>query len=250
MKNIRALFIILVLLFNVVALRAQAPQAISYQAVLRNASGIVQANSTADLRFSILQGSATGSAVYVETHSVSTDAFGSFSLAIGNGTPTTGVFASINWGNGPYFLQTEMDTASNGSYMVLSTSQFLSVPYALYAANSGPCIDTLSSLEIFNVRDSLVIDTVQSTGLVRLSNIIQFDFATSTWERLSSRNLKTRLYYNGQFLSMISSFNVIGYNVFNYGDINNYTSGSTILNEFIIEVEHCSYIYHHYTTVP
>jgi len=65
---------------------AQAPQAINYQGLARDNSGTVIANHLVALRISILSGSMTGSAVYVETHSKTTDGFGLFNLLIGQGT--------------------------------------------------------------------------------------------------------------------------------------------------------------------
>jgi hypothetical protein len=153
-KGMKGLFIFICALCLSVIAVAQAPQAISYQAVLRDASGNVLASQPAALRFSILQGSITGAAVYVETQNITTSSHGAFSLGIGNGTAVSGSFAGINWAGGPYFLQTELDTGSG--YVVLSTSQFLSVPYALYAgsvanqwgANHSGCIDSLTSAEV------------------------------------------------------------------------------------------------------
>lgn len=228
---------------------AQAPQAISYQAVLRNASGVAQANSTADLRFSILQGSVTGSSVYVETHSVTTDTYGSFNLAIGNGTPTTGVFASINWANGPYFLQTEMDTASNGSYMVLSTSQFLSVPYALYAANGGYCIDTLTNTEITVVRDSVVVEFGETRNYIALD--LDYSFYTS----LTDIDVIYRTYVNGLVTSHWANTNLWGVGgsgmmTFPGKGIGILPSGSTFTTEVIFDVYPCKKVFIHTTTVP
>lgn len=111
----------------------QAPQSFSYQAIARDASGNGISNQNIGLRISILQNSITGTSVYTETHTALTDANGVLNLAIGTGTVTTGTFSSINWGEGTYFVKIEMDVTGGTNYVLMGTSQLLSVPYALYA---------------------------------------------------------------------------------------------------------------------
>ncbi len=89
------------------------------------------------VKISILQGSATGSAVYAETHSPLTNANGLASLEIGGGTVLSGNFANINWASGLFFVKTETDVNGGSNYTITNTSQLLSVPYALYAATAG-----------------------------------------------------------------------------------------------------------------
>lgn len=126
---------ILLLLFFT-QLFAQAPQKMSYQAVLRNTSNALIANTTVGMRISILQGSTTGTPVFVETQSPTTNANGLVSLEIGGGTIVTGTFAGVNWANGPFFIKTETAPSGGTNYTIIGTTQLLSVPYALYALNS------------------------------------------------------------------------------------------------------------------
>jgi len=109
----------------------------SYQAVIRNSSNALVTNSAVGMRISILQTSATGTAVYVETQTPTTNANGLASVEIGGGTVVSGNFTTIAWANGPYFVKTETDPAGGTSYSITGTSQLLSVPYALYATNAG-----------------------------------------------------------------------------------------------------------------
>jgi len=120
-----------------ILVRAQAPQAFNYQGVARNTVGDPIVNTNIALRVSILEGTLPGSQVYREQHNVTTNKLGLFSLEIGKGTNTTGVFNNINWGGGQHHLQLEMDPAGGTAFQVLGTSQLLSVPYALYAEKSG-----------------------------------------------------------------------------------------------------------------
>ncbi|MDP3463804.1 MAG: hypothetical protein Q8S18_13510 [Bacteroidales bacterium] len=118
-------------------LSAQSPEKFNYQAVARDASGNVLVSQAVTFRISILQTTSDGTAVYVETHSTTTNAFGQVSLTIGGGTPVSGTFSSIGWGSDQYFLKTEMDAAGGTAYTHMGTTQLLSVPYALYAKASG-----------------------------------------------------------------------------------------------------------------
>lgn len=119
---------------------AQAPEQFSFQTVVRNANGQLQVNSPIQVRSSILQGSASGTPVYVEVTYDTTNANGLASFAIGAGAVVSGNFSSINWAAGPYFIKTEMLLNGGSGYTVVSVNQFLSVPYALFAANgvTGP----------------------------------------------------------------------------------------------------------------
>jgi hypothetical protein len=118
---------------------AQAPNRMSYQAVIRNSSNTLVTNQAVGMRISILQGSPTGTIVYSEIYNPNplTNANGLVSIEIGAGIPVTGTFASINWANGPYFIQTETDPTGGTTYTITGTSQLLSVPYALYAETAG-----------------------------------------------------------------------------------------------------------------
>ncbi len=102
---------------------AQAPQKISYQAVIRNNNGNLVTNQQVSLRISIMKnGGTTGQidqpivnrsivAIYTETHTVTTNANGLATIEIGGGT-TSDNFAAIDWSNGTYYLKTSVDLPS------------------------------------------------------------------------------------------------------------------------------------------
>ena len=138
MKNLFTFFAAVVLTANVFA---QAPQKMSYQAVIRNSSNALVSSTAVSMRISILQGSTSGTAVYVETQTATTNANGLVSLEIGAGTGVTGTFAGIDWSAGPYFIKTETDPAGGTSYSITGTSQLLSVPYALSAASASSIVN-------------------------------------------------------------------------------------------------------------
>lgn len=115
---------------------AQAPEKMSYQAVVRDGSNNLVSSAAIGMQISILQGSAGGTAVYVETQIPTSNTNGLVSLEIGTGIVVSGTFTSIDWTNGPYFIKTETDPTGGTSYTITGTSQLLSVPYALHAKNS------------------------------------------------------------------------------------------------------------------
>ncbi|HCQ30141.1 MAG TPA: hypothetical protein DIU39_07635 [Flavobacteriales bacterium] len=120
---------------------AQSPEGFKYQAVVRDASQNVLPNQAVGVQITILQGSATGTVVYQETFSSTTNGYGLINLAIGNGTVVSGTFSTIDWSAGPYFIETAIDAAGGTNYAVMGTSQLLSVPYALYSKTAENVIN-------------------------------------------------------------------------------------------------------------
>lgn len=142
------LFILSMCLFAALCLQAQEkmPQAISYQAVARDAQGKVIAAQTIGVKVEILKGSASGEVVFSETHNPTSSRTGTVNLLIGQGSPVTGEFAAIDWGGDTYYLQLSMDVAGGSNYLLVSTTQMLPVPYALYAAKAGSAEQNSSSV--------------------------------------------------------------------------------------------------------
>ena len=119
------------------ALFGQVPENFTYQAVVRNASNALVANAQVGVRVNILQGTASGNAVYSETHIVNTNANGLVTVNIGGGSVLHGSFTGIDWSDGPYFLKTDIDPNGGNDYSITSVQQLLSVPYALYAKEAA-----------------------------------------------------------------------------------------------------------------
>jgi len=111
---------------------AQSPESFKYQAVVRSIDGSIVDDQSVSFMMEILEGSSSGTAIYTETHTTTTDDYGLVHLDIGEGT-TTDDFTSIDWGDDEYFLQVSIDLTGGTSYTLLGTSQLLSVPYALHA---------------------------------------------------------------------------------------------------------------------
>jgi len=134
------LYPILVICLMSFGIRAQAPQKFSYQAVIRNGSNALVTNAIVGVKISLLQSSPAGAVVYAERHTPTTNANGLATFEIGAGSRISGMMAGIDWGNGSYYIKTEVDPTGGTLYSVTGTSQLLSVPYALHAASGtqGP----------------------------------------------------------------------------------------------------------------
>ncbi|MBL4861749.1 MAG: DUF1566 domain-containing protein [Crocinitomicaceae bacterium] len=130
MKNLYTLFTALLITASAMA---QVPEKMSYQAVVRDAGNALVTSQGVGMQISILQGSASGTAVYEETQTPNTNINGLVSIEIGSGTVVSGTFNTIDWSNGPYFIKTETDPTGGTSYTITGTSQLMSVPYALHA---------------------------------------------------------------------------------------------------------------------
>jgi hypothetical protein len=131
MKSIKALFVFgCLFLLGSIPLFAQVPQAFSYQAVARDASGEIKANADIRVQVRILQGSEDGTVLYTETHSVRTSEIGSFSLEIGRGTSSES-FSGINWIDGPHYLAMGVDLNGGTNYVDVGSTKLLSVPFAI-----------------------------------------------------------------------------------------------------------------------
>lgn len=129
----KSILTLIAITVTVVSLIAQAPpQALNYQAVARDAGGNPIVSTGVQVRFTIHDGTPTGTTVYSETVSGTTNQFGLVNTSIGSG----GNLSVVNWGSGPKYLQVEL-SVSGGAFNDMGTSQLLSVPYALYAGNGG-----------------------------------------------------------------------------------------------------------------
>jgi len=113
-KKIIITGVVLVILASI-SVFAKAPNSFKYQTIVRNTSGAIIANQDVSFQISIIQGTASGTLVYVETHDVSTNEFGLVNLSIGSGTSSND-FTLIDWSNGPYFIKVELDENGDSDY--------------------------------------------------------------------------------------------------------------------------------------
>ena len=158
MKKIIALLATVLLTAGVFA---QAPQKMSYQAVVRNSSDQLVTDQAVGMQISILKGSSAGTLVYSEIQTPTTNANGLVTIEIGEETG----FDTIHWEEGPYFIKTEIDPQGGTSYTITGTSQLLSVPYSLYA-------ESVKNYSICTDVESLTVAST-STGFGDITLILQ-----------------------------------------------------------------------------
>ena len=149
---VKSLF--LLLLFSV-SISAQSPGGFSYQAIVRNSAGTLVSNRTVSVRIQVLMGSVSGNVVYSENHNVMSNSNGLVTLIVGNGSNVVGSLLDIDWGNGLYFIQTDIDPTGGVNYSISSTSQLLSVPYALHAMRADELSGPVSFNQLTDVPESI-----------------------------------------------------------------------------------------------
>ena len=129
--------VLIILLFIPFIGFSQAPNQFKYQSIARDLAGSVLNTVPIGLRISVRDLSPTGTIVFQETHSLTTNQFGLFTLSIGGGTPVTGTIALVDWGNGAKYVEIEADLSGGTAYDPFGTTELLSVPYAIYANTAG-----------------------------------------------------------------------------------------------------------------
>jgi hypothetical protein len=145
---------------------AQSPDKMSYQAVVRDSGDALVTNQAVGMQISILQTTATGTAVYVETQTPTTNVNGLLTLEIGAGSVVSGDFTTIDWSADSYFIKTETDPTGGSSYTITGTSQLLSVPYALHAKTAGSVTETqtlANVIAIGNTADAQIKNVTDPT---------------------------------------------------------------------------------------
>lgn len=209
MKKIFSLLTFLIVL-NVFA---QAPQGFNYQATVRNSSGALIINQNVYFKFNVIQGSSTSLPTFSETHYVPTDELGQVNLIIGQGTATIGSFTTIDWSLGTYYLGIELNTGSG--YIAMGTTQLLSVPYALYAQNSGNSSASIPSLqqvltENNSANNTKITNLAAPTENKDAANKVYVDNLVATTSIPAGNNMGDLLSWNGTSWQPIDNNSVFG----------------------------------------
>ncbi|MBA4242147.1 MAG: hypothetical protein C0448_15590 [Sphingobacteriaceae bacterium] len=220
MRNIYILVIALLLTVNS---WAQAPQKMSYQAVIRNTSNALITSSPVGMQISILQGSSTGAVVYSETQTTSTNANGLVSIEIGTGTVVTGTFTAINWANGPYFIKTETDPTGGTAYTISGTSELLSVPYALHAKTAESITGGITETDPVFVASPA--NGISSSDINNWNNKLSTEVDGSITNELQTLSISNDTIYlsNGGYTKLPTGFD---------GNYNSLTNKPTAVSSF------------------
>ena len=211
----KKLNLILLLVFIIGSVMAQAPQSFKYQAVARNANGSVIINTAIGIEISLISNSANGNVVYSETFGVESNSVGIFNLNIGQGTVVSGIFADIDWGADSYFLKVAMDVAGGSNYVDMGTTQLLSVPYSLYTGS----IYVHYSNDTLYIGDQFVVlsgnGPPPGTVTDYDGNVYEtIEIGTQTWLK---QNLQSLHYADGSAIDEVYAYDDNEANVGDYG---------------------------------
>ncbi|HOS16559.1 MAG TPA: DUF1566 domain-containing protein [Bacteroidales bacterium] len=193
----------MVAIFVSATLWAQSPERISYQAVVRNSSDVLVANTKIGMEINIRHGSSTGTIVYTETLTPTTNANGLVSIEIGKETS----FNTINWADGPYFIETKTAIESPlTSYTITSTSQLLSVPYALHAKTAENISGVISESDpIFTASAA---NTINASDINNWNNKLDIEKDSSITNEIQGLSIghDTIFLSNGGYVKLPAGF--------------------------------------------
>ena len=175
-----------------ISILAFSQNGISYQALIINPSGeqlpgvnnnnVPLSNKLICLKFSILD--SNSNLEYIETHKITTDAYGIVNLIIGTGNQIGGYassFSNILWNNTAKNLKVDLDVNANCTYFIeISNQPFTYVPFAYYAANT-------------NIKEATTI----STGIVQLAGDLGGTGTTATAPIISNNAITSAKIING-----------------------------------------------------
>lgn len=122
-------------------LKAQLPQAFSYQGIAIDTDGQTIKNQDITMQFTIVETSPSGQNKYVELQELTTTSIGHFSATIGRGLLVFGSFADIAWSANPHFLKVEMDVTNGSDFRTIGTVELVSVPYAYIASTADEILN-------------------------------------------------------------------------------------------------------------
>jgi hypothetical protein len=109
---------------------------INFQGIARDAAGNPVKEKPVKIKAALID--FAGNNAYVETHTVTTDVFGLFSVIIGEGTKESGTFEALSWTSEyPYSLMIAIDPTGGSNFTLIGTTTLKSVPYAKYAERAG-----------------------------------------------------------------------------------------------------------------
>ena len=180
------ILLIIVALFTFQTSNAQGPQSVSYQSVIRDNGGALLINQDIGLRINIHNLTASGSVIYQELQSATTNQFGLIQIAIGQGTATIGIFGEFNWGVGAKFIEIQLDPNGGSNYSSIGTTQLLNVPYSLHANEAAGLVTMTNNqreavenpymgMQIFNT-ESRKINYYDGYGWLEISGVRQASF--------------------------------------------------------------------------
>jgi hypothetical protein len=161
-----------ILIAHLSLLTSQIPQGFNYQAIARGSDGKEIANTTLQVKVSILSdttgfyGSGSGTYIWEELQSVKTNSLGLFTLTVGN-TLATKVqgsalsFSSIDWKMQPLYIGTKLN---NGAWKNMGTARLWTVPYSMVAGELEGAVDKLEVIGVDPLSDEALFEVKRKDG--------------------------------------------------------------------------------------
>jgi len=117
----------------------QTNKGINFQGIARDNNGYILANKPINIRISIKADTLSSKIEYQEITPIRTNVLGLFTIMVGayeaNKIVAVGPFENINWSIAEKYVQIEIDTVGDLSFMYMGTQKINYVPYSFYADN-------------------------------------------------------------------------------------------------------------------
>jgi len=117
----------------------QTNKGINFQGIARDNNGYILANKPINIRISIKADTLSSKIEYQEITPIRTNVLGLFTIMVGayeaNKIIAVGPFENINWSIAEKYVQIEIDTVGDLSFMYMGTQKINYVPYSFYADN-------------------------------------------------------------------------------------------------------------------
>ena len=118
---------------------AQTNKGINFQGIARDNNGYILSNKSINIRISIKTDTNSSKIEYQEITPITTNVLGLFNIVVGatetNKIVSAGPFENINWSKADKYLQIEIDTVGDLSFIYMGTQKINYVPYSFYAEN-------------------------------------------------------------------------------------------------------------------
>ena len=118
---------------------AQTNKGINFQGIARDNNGYILANKSVNIRISIKADTLSSKIEYQEITPITTSVLGLFTIVVGaygtNKIVAVGPFENINWSKAEKYLQIEIDTVGDLSFIYMGMQKINYVPYSFYADN-------------------------------------------------------------------------------------------------------------------
>jgi len=115
----------------------QTNKGINFQGIARDINGYILAHKSINIRISIKADTLSSKIEYQEITPITTNVLGLFTIMVGayetNKIVAVGPFENINWSMPEKYLQIEIDTVGDLSFIYMGTQKINYVPYSFYA---------------------------------------------------------------------------------------------------------------------